>query len=119
MKSFFILLISITLSMATPEHNYHVIFSEERVDSDGETYKSFSEQMILIPNQVSNNDKVNFIYNLFDNFPKNNYLTYKELFYIFKVLTISFISERISSGYSKSFNTFVAPLKLLMPFSNL
>ena len=79
MKSFFILFISITLSIATAEHNYHVVFSEERVDSDGETYKSYSEQMILIPTQVSNNDKVNFIYNLFDNFPKNNYLTYNEI----------------------------------------
>jgi hypothetical protein len=78
MKSI-ILLISITLSIATAEHNYHVVFSEERVDSDGETYKSYSEQMILIPTEVSNNDKVNFIYNLFDNFPKNNYLTYNEI----------------------------------------
>jgi len=72
-------LISITLSIATADHNYHVVFSEERVDSDGETYKSFSEQMILIPLQISNVDKVNFIYDLFDNFPKNNYLTYNEI----------------------------------------
>ena len=79
MNCVFILLISITLSIVTSEQNYHVVFSEERVDSDGETYKSFSEQMILIPTEVSNNDKVNFIYDLFDNFPKNNYLTYNEI----------------------------------------
>ena len=79
MTCVFLFIISITLSIASAEHNYHVVFSEERVDSDGETYKSYSEQMILIPTEVSNNDKVNFIYNLFDNFPKNNYLTYNEI----------------------------------------
>ena len=28
---------------------------------------------------VSNNDKVKFIFNIFDNFPKNNYLNYNEV----------------------------------------
>lgn len=80
-KFYIKLLITIlfTTTFVKSERNYHVVFSEERVDSEGETYKSFSEQMIVIPSQVSNNDKVHFIYNLFDNFPKNNYLSYNEI----------------------------------------
>ena len=52
----------------------------------GSNTEEYTEQIIEVYSQVSNVDKVNFLFNLFDNFPKNNYLTYNEID-IFQKLT--------------------------------